>query len=79
MLTAAVRIKLDKQVTYYLDFADTINNGNAHYDIGAGGRALTTDCHDGSSTAAVDYSGAGPTTWGGCSIVGVSTGLNYRF
>jgi hypothetical protein len=51
----------------------------AHYDLGAGGRGLTTDCHDGTNTVFVDYSGAGPTTWGGCRIQGFSTGMNYRF
>ena len=53
-------------------------HGNAHYDLGAGGRGVTTDCHDGTTQAFIDYSSAGPTTWGGCQI-GVSTGLNYKF
>ena len=79
MFTASVKWQLDKSIYWYADFADTINNGNAHFDIGAGGRGLTTDCHDATSTAFVDYSGAGPTTWGGCNPVGISTGMNYKF
>jgi len=79
MLTAAYKQQLDKALYWYIDAADTINNGNAHYDLGAGGRGLTTDCHDGTNTVFVDYSGTGPTTWGGCHIVGVSTGMNYKF
>lgn len=79
MFTAAIRWQLDKSLTWYADFADTVNNGNAHFDLGAGGRGITTDCHDGTSTAVIDYSGAGPTTWGGCNEIGVSTGLNYKF
>jgi predicted porin len=79
LYTIAWRHKFDKQLTWYLDSALTINHGNAHYDLGAGGRGLTTDCHDGTNTVFVDYSGAGPTTWGGCRIQGFSTGLNYRF
>jgi predicted porin len=79
MYTIAWRHKFDKQLTWYFDTALTINHGNAHYDLGAGGRGLTTDCHDGTNTVFVDYSGAGPTTWGGCRIQGFSTGLNYKF
>jgi predicted porin len=79
MYTFAWKHKLDKQLTWYFDTALTINHNNAHYDLGAGGRGLTTDCHDGTNTVFVDYSGAGPTTWGGCRVQGYSTGLNYRF
>jgi hypothetical protein len=79
MFTMAYRHQLDKQLYAYVDFADTVNHGNAHYDIGAGGRGLTTDCHDGTNTVFIDNSGTGPTTWGGCHLVGVSTGVNYKF
>jgi len=79
MYTFAWKHKLDKQLTWYFDTALTINHGNAHYDLGAGGRGLTTDCHDGTNTVFNDYSSAGPTTWGGCRVQGFSTGLNYRF
>jgi len=79
MYTVAWRHAFDKSLYWYFDAADTVNHGNAHYDIGAGGRGLTTDCHDGTNTVFTDYSSAGPTTWGGCHLIGVSTGLNYKF
>ena len=79
MYTIAWKHKLDKQLTWYLDTALTINHGNAHYDLGAGGRGLTTDCHDGTNTIIIDGSSAGPTTWGGCREQGFSTGINYKF
>ena len=79
MYTIAWRQRLDKSLTWYIDAADTINHGNAHYDLGAGGRGVTTDCHDGTNTVYIDNSSSGPTTWGGCHVMGVSTGLNYRF
>jgi predicted porin len=79
MFTVAWKHKLDKHLTWYVDTALTNNHGNAHYDIGAGGRGLTTDCHDGTNTIITDYSSAGPTTWGGCHIMGYSTGMNYKF
>lgn len=79
MYTIAWKHRFDKSLYWYLDAVDTVNNGNAHYDIGAGGRGVTTDCHDGTNTVFNDYSSAGPTTWGGCHEIGVSTGLNYKF
>lgn len=79
MYTIAWWHRLDKQLTVYINAADTASDGNAHYDIGAGGHGIKTDCHDASHNQFVDYSGAGPTTWGGCHALGVSTGVNYRF
>jgi len=79
MYTIAYWHKLDKQLTIYFDAAETINDGNAHFDIGAGGHGIKTDCHDATHTLFIDYSSAGPTTWGGCHEIGVSTGVNYRF
>src|ERR1039458_1887558 len=79
MFTLAWKHKFDKQFYWYVDSALTVNHGNAHYDIGAGGRGLTTDCHDGTNTILADGSSAGPTTWGGCRIMGFSTGMDYRF
>ena len=43
----------------------------------AGGRGVTTDCHD-----AVNASGglaSGPHCFAGTTLVGVSTGLNWKF
>jgi hypothetical protein len=71
--------KFDKQLTVYFDWAEQINDGNAHYDIGAGGHGIKTDCHDATHEQFIDYSSAGPTTWGGCHDQGFSTGVSYRF
>ncbi len=79
MYTIAWKHRFDKSLYWYLDAAETVNHGNAHYDLGAGGRGLTTDCHDGTNAIVIDYSSAGNTTWGGCHEIGVSTGLNYKF
>lgn len=79
MYTIAWKHKFEKNLYWYVDAADTVNSGNAHYDLGAGGRGITTDCHDGTTYQFVDYSSAGPTTWGGCHEIGFSTGLNYKF
>ena len=79
MYTAAWKHHFDKAFYWYVDAADTVNSTNAHYDLGAGGRGVTTDCHDGTTQAFTDYSSAGPTTWGGCHEIGFSTGVNYKF
>ncbi|MGD0501898.1 MAG: porin [Steroidobacteraceae bacterium] len=81
MMTAAWKHRFDKHFYAYFDWADTLNHGNSHYDLGAGGRGLTTDCHDGTNTVVNDYSSAGPTTWGGdkCHPQGMSVGMNYKF
>jgi len=79
MYTVAWKHKFEKNLYWYLDAADTVNSGNAHFDVGAGGRGVTTDCHDGTTYQFVDYSSYGPTTWGGCHIIAFSTGMNYKF
>ncbi len=79
MYTIAYWHKLDKQLTWYIDAAETLNDHNAHFDIGAGGHGIKTDCHDATHFTFVDYSSAGPTTWGGCHPIGISTGLNFKF
>jgi predicted porin len=79
MYTFAYWHKFDKQLLWYVDWAETLNYGNAHYDIGAGSHGIKTDCHDATHASFIDYSSAGPTTWGGCHPQGFSTGLNFKF
>jgi predicted porin len=79
MYTAAYWHKFDKQLTWYFNYAVTVNDVNAHYDIGAGSHGIKTDCHDATHASFIDYTSAGPTTWGGCRPQGFSTGLNFKF
>jgi len=55
----------------------TINGSAAHYDLGAGGRAVTTDCHD--AFGAQGGVGSNPHCWTGGRVMGISAGLNYKF
>ena len=63
----------------------TLNHPAAHYDLGAGGRGVTTDCHDGSNLTAFDptatppVSGAGPHCYAGGLLRAFSAGLNLKF
>jgi len=77
MLTMAYKHKYTENLTWYTNVAATFNGVDAHYDLGAGGRAVTTDCHD-----AVNASGgiaSGPQCWTGTTILGISTGLQWKF
>jgi predicted porin len=84
MFTAALRHSLGKSVTIYLDWALTDNHTAAHYDLGAGGHGVTTDCHDSTPEAAFDpttggVSNTGPHCYAGGQLQGVSLGVNYKF
>ncbi|HEY2686075.1 MAG TPA: porin [Steroidobacteraceae bacterium] len=79
MFSLAYKHHFDKQLYWYADLAETINSGNAHYDLGAGSHGIKTDCHDGTTTPIIDYTSAGNTTWGGCRPKAVSMGVNYKF
>jgi predicted porin len=88
MYTIAWKHLLDRNTTVYADWAMTANHTDAHYDLGAGGHANTTDCHDASQEAAFDptanggaggVSGGGPHCFAGGKLQGVSVGVQYRF
>jgi predicted porin len=77
MLTAAYKHKYSENLTWYTNVAATFNGPDAHYDLGAGGRGVTTDCHD-----AFNASGgvmSGPHCYTGTTLVGVSTGMQWKF
>jgi hypothetical protein len=84
MYTFAFKHAIDRHVLWYFDWALTLNHPDAHYDLGAGGRGLTTDCHDASQLAAFDpttggVTGNGPHCYAGGRLQGFSTGLDLRF
>jgi len=82
MVTAAYKHMFSKNLTWYMDVAATFNGPSAHYDLGAGGRGVTTDCHDANDLAGGSASGgafASPNCFTGTTLVGVSTGLQWRF
>ncbi len=77
MITSSYKRKLSDSLTWYSAVAATFNGPSAHYDLGAGGHGLVTDCHD-TFGADGSYTSA-PHCWTGTTIVGFSTGLQYRF
>ncbi|MGZ5785783.1 MAG: porin [Ramlibacter sp.] len=81
MFTLAWKHQVDKNFSYYVDYATTRNHPDAHYDLGAGGRAVTTDCHDASNpdSSGFDPNGNAPKCWAGGRLQGVSVGMKYAF
>jgi predicted porin len=85
LYTFAYKHTVDKHVAWYADYAMTANHAYAHYDLGAGGRGLTTDCHDASIETAFDgtvtppVSGNGPHCYAGGKLQGLSAGLDFKF
>ncbi|HEX5213699.1 MAG TPA: porin [Pseudolabrys sp.] len=77
MLTFAYKHKYSENLMWYTNIAATFNGPDAHYDLGAGGRSVTTDCHD--ANAAPGGINANPHCWTGTTIVGVSTGVKWNF
>ena len=78
-LKAAWKHKFSDNLLWYTNVAATFNGADAHYDLGAGGRSVTTDCHDAGSTSVSGGLPANPHCWTGTTLVGVSTGLQWKF
>ncbi len=77
LYTAAYRHRIGEGLEIYLDYAEALNDQYAHYDLGAGGRGVTTDCHDASDAASNEYSN--PHCWAGGHLKAFSMGLDKRF
>jgi predicted porin len=78
MFTVALKNQLSKNLTAYVDWALTANGAAAHFDLGAGGRSVTTDCHD-ASDATGGLAPSNPHCWTGGNLMGVSAGLDLKF
>ena len=61
----------DKATTWYLVYARMANNNGAHYDLGASGHGITTDCHDANPAGVACYAGA--------TVQAVSVGMTHNF
>jgi len=81
MFTVAWKHQIDRNLSTYATWAETLNHAFAHYDLGAGGRSVTTDCHDASNPDAsgFDPNGGAPKCWAGGKMQGVSVGVKYTF
>ena len=72
MYTAGYKHHFDKQATWYAVYARQVNHNGAHYDLGASGHGITTDCHDGTDAP-------GGRCFAGATLRAVSIGGTYDF
>jgi predicted porin len=77
MFTATYKHKFGTNLTWYTAVAATVNGQNAHYDLGAGGHGVTTDCHD--AFGASGGLASQPHCYVGPILAGISTGIQWRF
>jgi hypothetical protein len=82
MYTLAGIHQVDRNLSFYMNYAVTLNHAAAHYDQGAGGHGYYVDCHD--SGGPIPANGgttgtAGPNCWTGTRIQSLSAGMRYRF
>lgn len=77
MVTASYKKKFSPNLLWYTSVAATFNGPSAHYDLGAGGRGVTTDCHDANATPG-GLTG-NPRCFAGTTLMGASTGLKWMF
>jgi predicted porin len=77
LYTVAFRHRLAEGLTAYAVWAADLNGPYGHFDLGAGGRGVTADCHDASD--AVGDENSDPHCWAGGHLKGVSIGLDKRF
>jgi hypothetical protein len=77
MITSTYKHKFGQNLTWYTAVAVTMNGPSAHYDLGAGGHGVTTDCHD--AFASTGGIAGQPHCFTGPVLGGVSTGVQWRF
>jgi predicted porin len=75
MLSLGYKHHFDKQANWYAVYARQMNHNGAHYDLGASGHGITTDCHD--ATPAV--SAGGGRCFAGSTLQALSIGMQYNF
>jgi predicted porin len=68
MYSIGYKHSFDKQTTWYAVYAEQKNGVAAHYDLGASGHGITTDCHD-----------ANGNCFTGAKVQAFSVGMTYNF
>ena len=78
LYTTVLKRQVTPSLTLYTGFSSTLNGPAAHYDLGAGGRGITTDCHDASGSAG-GLVASNPHCFAGGLLQGASVGTNWKF
>jgi predicted porin len=77
MYTVAYKHTIKPGLLWYVTYAATLNHPDAHFDLGAGGRGVTTDCHDAGDASGGESSN--PHCFAGGNLQGVSVGMRYTW
>jgi len=75
MYTVGYKHHFDKQSNWYAVYARQANKAGGHYDLGASGHGITTDCKDASGVPGV----SGSNCFTGETLQAVSVGWMYSF
>jgi predicted porin len=75
MYTVGYKHTFDKQSNWYAVYARQANHAGGHYDLGASGHGITTDCKDASGVPGV----GGSACFTGETLQAVSVGWMYSF
>jgi predicted porin len=75
MYTVGYKHHFDKQSNWYAVYARQANKAGGHYDLGASGHGITTDCKDASGVVGV----SGSNCFTGETLQAVSVGWMYSF
>ena len=78
MFAFAYKYQATRNLGLYTSWAMTANSAYAHYDLGAGGRTVATDCHDASDVTG-GLVASNPHCWAGGNLMGASLGMNWKF
>src|SRR6266704_1265478 len=76
MYTVGYKHNFDRQSNWYAVYARQANHTGAHYDLGASGHGITTDCKDASGDPTVPK---GSACFTGTTLQAVSVGWMYSF
>jgi hypothetical protein len=68
MLAVGFKHHFDRQFNAYAVYARQNNHPDAHYDLGASGHGITTDCKDATGQC-----------FTGGKVAGISVGMQYNF
>jgi predicted porin len=81
MYSFAALHQVDRNLSFYANYAMTLNGPAAHYDLGAGGHGYYVDCHDagGIIPAGGAMGVSSPNCWTGAKLQALSVGMKYRF
>jgi predicted porin/outer membrane murein-binding lipoprotein Lpp len=80
MFSIAYRRTVGPGLVSYINWAGTYNGAAAHFDLGAGGHGIVTDCHDDYDTSgAATNQDVVPHQYTGCKEKAISIGLQKRF